>query len=64
VKKIFREFYRVDESLTSRVRGSGLGLPLALRIVHDHGGDIHYFPRDGGGSVFQIRLPFHGKGSS
>lgn len=62
VKKIFREFYRVDESLTSRVRGSGLGLPLALRIVHDHGGDIHYFPRDGGGSVFQIRLPFHGKG--
>jgi len=64
VKKIFKEFYRVDESLTSRVRGSGLGLPLALRIIHDHGGDIHYFPRDGGGSVFQIRLPFHGKGQS
>jgi signal transduction histidine kinase len=63
-KKIFREFYRVDESLTSRVRGSGLGLPLALRIVHDHGGDIHYFPRDGGGSVFQIRLPLYGKGPS
>jgi signal transduction histidine kinase len=57
-KKIFKEFYRVDESLTSRVRGSGLGLPIALRIIRDHGGDIHYFPRDGGGSVFQIRLPF------
>jgi signal transduction histidine kinase len=63
-KKIFKEFYRVDESLTSRVRGSGLGLPLALRIIHDHGGDIHYFPRDGGGSVFQIRLPFYGKRQS
>lgn len=56
-KKIFREFYRVDESLTARAGGSGLGLPIALRIIQDHGGDIHYFPRDGGGSVFQIRLP-------
>jgi signal transduction histidine kinase len=58
-KKIFQEFYRVDDSPTARVRGSGLGLPIALRIVRDHGGDIHYFPRDGGGSVFQIRLPRH-----
>lgn len=58
--KIFKEFYRVDESLTSRVRGSGLGLPIALRIIRDHGGDIRYFPREGGGSVFQIRLPLIG----
>jgi signal transduction histidine kinase len=56
-EKIFKEFYRVDESLTSRVRGSGLGLPIALRIIRDHGGDIRYFPREGGGSVFQVRLP-------
>ena len=56
-KKIFEEFYRADDSPTAKVRGSGLGLPIALRIVRDHGGDIHYFPRDGGGSVFQIRLP-------
>ncbi len=60
-RKIFKEFYRVDDSLTSRVRGSGLGLPIAQRIVRDHGGDVHYFPRDGGGSVFQIRLPLEGK---
>jgi signal transduction histidine kinase len=56
-KKIFEEFYRADDSPTTKVRGSGLGLPIALRIVRDHGGDIHYFPRDGDGSVFQIRLP-------
>jgi signal transduction histidine kinase len=59
-KKIFQEFYRVDDSPTAKVRGSGLGLPIALRIVRDHGGDIHYFPREGGGSVFQIRLPRQG----
>jgi signal transduction histidine kinase len=56
-KRIFEEFYRVDDSLTTKAGGSGLGLPIALRIVRDHGGDIHYFPRDGGGSVFQIRFP-------
>ncbi len=61
-KRIFREFYRVDESITSRVRGSGLGLPIALRIIRDHEGDIQYFPRDGGGSVFQIRLPLLAEG--
>ncbi len=56
-KKIFEEFYRVDDSPSAKVRGSGLGLPIALRIVRDHGGDIHYYPREGGGSVFQVRLP-------
>lgn len=56
-KKIFQEFYRVDDSPTAKVRGSGLGLPIALRIIRDHGGDIQYFPREGGGSVFRIRLP-------
>jgi signal transduction histidine kinase len=56
-KNIFREFYRVDDSLTSRVKGTGLGLTIAGRIVQDQGGDILYFPRDGGGSIFQIKLP-------
>jgi signal transduction histidine kinase len=60
-KKIFKEFYRVDRSLTSPVRGSGLGLPIALRIVRDHGGDVRYLPRDGGGSIFEIRLPAKGR---
>jgi len=57
VKKIFNEFYRIDDSLTSRVKGTGLGLSIARRIIRDHGGDIDCFPRDGGGSVFRIKLP-------
>lgn len=57
VKKIFNEFYRIDDSLTSRVKGTGLGLSIARRIIRDHGGDIKCFPRDGGGSVFRIKLP-------
>jgi len=55
--KIFREFYRVDQSLAAPVSGSGLGLTIARRIVRDQGGDIEYRPRDGGGSVFRITLP-------
>jgi signal transduction histidine kinase len=47
----------VDQSLTGRVPGSGLGLSIARRIARDHGGDIEYRPRDAGGSVFRFILP-------
>jgi signal transduction histidine kinase len=56
-KKIFKEFYRVDDSLTSRVRGSGLGLSIAKKIVEAHRGTICYKPHQGGGSCFIISLP-------
>jgi signal transduction histidine kinase len=56
-EKIFGEFYRVDDALTSRVKGTGLGLTIARRIARDHGGDIAYSAREGGGSTFEIVLP-------
>jgi len=56
-KKIFDKFYRVDDRLTSRVKGTGLGLTIALKIAQDHGGNISYLPREGGGSIFQVSLP-------
>jgi signal transduction histidine kinase len=55
--RIFREFYRVDETLTTRVKGTGLGLSIARRIVRDHGGELSYEPREGGGSVFRAEFP-------
>jgi signal transduction histidine kinase len=57
VEKIFAEFYRVDDTLTSKAKGAGLGLTIARRIVTDHGGDIRYVRRSGGGSTFEIVLP-------
>jgi len=59
-EKIFGEFYRVDDTLTSRVKGTGLGLTIARRIARDHGGDIVYEGREGGGSTFKLVLPLLG----
>jgi len=56
-EKIFKEFYRVDDSLTAAVSGSGLGLSISRKILRDHGGDIRYLPRSGGGSRFRIFIP-------
>ena len=37
--------------------GTGLGLYLARQIVTEHGGEIRYCPREGGGSLFTVWLP-------
>ena len=56
-EKIFEQFYRAHDSLSSGVQGSGLGLTLARQIARAHGGDVVYEPREGGGSCFALRLP-------
>lgn len=55
--KIFEAFYRAHDSLASGIQGSGLGLTLAQRIAKEHGGEITYQARAGGGSNFTLRLP-------
>jgi signal transduction histidine kinase len=56
-RKIFEAFYRAHDSLSSGIQGSGLGLTLALRLAHEHGGSVEYRARDGGGSAFTLKLP-------
>ncbi len=55
-ERIFERFYRVDDSLTRREGGSGLGLPIARALARGMGGDVTYSPRLGGGSVFTLTL--------
>jgi signal transduction histidine kinase len=56
-EKIFEQFYRAHDSLSSGIQGSGLGLTLARQIARAHDGDVVYQPREGGGSCFCLRLP-------
>jgi signal transduction histidine kinase len=55
--KIFEPFYRAHDSLASGIQGSGLGLTLAQRLAREHGGDITYQAREGGGSNVTLRVP-------
>jgi signal transduction histidine kinase len=56
-EKIFEQFYRAHDSLSSGIQGSGLGLTLARQMARAHGGDISYEARSDGGSCFVLRLP-------
>lgn len=56
-EKIFEQFYRAHDSLSSGIQGSGLGLTLARQIARAHGGDVRYEARNGGGSCFVVEVP-------
>jgi nitrogen fixation/metabolism regulation signal transduction histidine kinase len=47
--------------LSKKADGTGLGLVISQRIVHDHGGTIEIYNRKAGGAGVSITLPFsHG----
>ena len=59
-EKIFKEFFRADDSLSAMRSGAGLGLSIARAAARAHGGDLTFLPRppqEGGGSVFILKLP-------
>jgi ammonium transporter, Amt family len=49
--RIFEPFFSTKEE------GIGLGLPIAQRIVEEHGGEIRVESRPGRGTIFSILLP-------
>ena len=55
--KAFQPFF------TTKHRGTGLGLPIARRIVEAHGGTLTASARHGGGVVVAITLPVPASGS-
>ena len=59
-ERIFEQFYRAHDSLSSGIQGSGLGLTLARQIARAHGGDVRYERRPDGGSCFMLWLPVVG----
>jgi two-component system phosphate regulon sensor histidine kinase PhoR len=56
-RRVFERFYRVDDLLTRRTEGSGLGLSIAQRITEAHGGKLTLQSTVGVGSCFTVHLP-------
>ncbi len=56
-QRIFEMFHRVDDSLTARQPGCGLGLSIARRLLRDQGGDLRYEPNEPHGARFVATLP-------
>ena len=54
--RLFEKFYRVPDS-DQYASGTGLGLPIAKRIVEALGGDIGLLPAGAEGSTFYFELP-------
>ncbi len=42
---------------TTKEKGSGIGLAISAKWARTAGGALSYRPREGGGSVFELRLP-------
>lgn len=51
VSRVFEPYY------TTKKTGSGLGLLIVHRIVHDHGGEVEFKSREGTGTEVTVFLP-------
>ncbi|MCA9433244.1 MAG: hypothetical protein KC940_22185 [Candidatus Omnitrophica bacterium] len=60
-KRIFERFHRVEDELTRKTSGTGLGLTLARDLVRGFGGKIQVKSKLGEGSRFTIVLTSGGK---
>lgn len=57
VPHLFQKFYRVNNTMTRTIGGTGLGLFISRKIIELYGGRIWVESQVGTGSVFYINIP-------
>jgi len=56
--QLFREFFRGENAINSKIVGSGIGLLLVKNYVEMHDGKISFVSQENVGSTFKIVIPF------
>ncbi|MBP7507847.1 MAG: response regulator [Prolixibacteraceae bacterium] len=57
-RQLFKEFFRAENAVNSKIVGSGIGLLLVKNYVNLHGGQVSFSSQENTGSSFQISIPF------
>lgn len=59
--RLFEKFSRLDNPLSTKVGGTGLGLYWAKKIIDLHGGEISFAMNKPQGTTFTVKLPKNDK---
>ncbi len=62
--RVFQRFFRVEKSRSKETGGTGLGLAIVKHAVEYHHGSIEVLDNPGGGTIFEVRIPAYGDGTS
>jgi len=60
-KKIFRKFFRADNTMKLKTSGTGLGLFIAKAIVESHKGKMWFVSAENEGTTFYFNIPLKKK---
>ena len=57
--KLFKKFSRIENHLTSKTQGNGLGLYITKQLIESMGGKISFESKEGKGTTFIVTFPVY-----